>query len=411
MTKKAPTAATTTPNKSSAKKPDPSSTSSTSGSGNTKTKTASTTTDSGKAPQQGGAVAVAVAEDEVVEGDKILVQTPLKGKGSDNVKELGGGGEATTTVTTGAENSSCEDKSKKTASSSAGSTNNNTLGYFLSNFVLPNPEKSQIYLTRLKESNNVLGSLGGNDSNLAFIGYGMLFLSEVLKYSSQAALASPSLLSSSALFSETSPIGPILQVLTKRYASHASSLVGPMRSLSSLISDIRIFNRLWGLVPLSVWAAETWFQPPSDSVLRGVAYSQVIANLLYQPLENVAYLAMHNIIPQSVVSERAQFDIWIYSSYLWAIHVVLEFVRLYRETVLAKRTSSAKNGGDDEKEKGGYTISSFAWYQSLVINLSYLPLTVHWSLPNGLVNDVTVGFLGATAAAASSYPKWSAIFS
>lgn len=278
---------------------------------------------------------------------------------------------------------------EKTSASSPGKKKDspsNVLGYLLTNFVLPSPERSKVLVTRLHASNGNLGSYGLHDSNLAFVGYGLLFVSEVLKYTAASASTRAPTVAS-----------PLARQLLTNFAGHASALVAPTGKLSGLISDIRIFNRLWGLVPLSVWALETWAQPPQDPVLRGVAYAQVAANLVYQPLENVAYLAMHGVVPETTVSVRAQTLLWIYSCYFWALHVVLEFVRLYRERQFQRSGKMERN--------------DFAWYQGLISNLSYLPLTVHWSLETPLLNDMTVGFLGATAAASSIFPRWKAILS
>lgn len=301
--------------------------------------------------------------------------------------------EVLATIPSSAEQDELKEKAQPKKENKINSTSSSsTVGYFLTNFVLPSTDTSKLYVERLYASNAVLGSYGGNDSNLAFVGYGLLFISEVLKYSATAA-DTASNASSGLLPWLNTPVG---QVLLQRFAGKATAVAGPARSLSNLISDIRIFNRLWGLVPLSVWAVETWAQPPQDPVLRGIAYTQVAANLAYQPLENIAYLAMHNIIPASVVSERAQTLLWIYSCYLWALHVVLDLGRLYRESQLQKTGELPKN--------------DFSWYQYLAINLSYLPLTVHWSLEKGCLNDVTVGALGTTAALASIYPKWKNVF-
>lgn len=94
--------------------------------------------------------------------------------------------------------------------------------------------------------------------------------------------------------------------------------------------------------------------------------------------------------------------LWIYSCYLWAAHVVLDFIRIAREYVLAKRVAAAS-------EKEAKKVKWTQWWQSIVINLSYLPLTVHWSLEKGCLPDIAVGFLGATAALASIYPRWTTI--
>lgn len=263
-----------------------------------------------------------------------------------------------------------------------------TVAYFL-RLVAPGALTSE---AKLRKTNDNLGSYGAHDANLAFTGYGLLFVSEVLKRIAAVAAASESsgLGGASVLFGALSPA--LLQGTATR-----------TRALSSLISDIRIFNRLWGLVPLAVWAADTARAPPTDAVLRAVAYTQVAANILYQPLENVAYLAMHGVLPG--VSDRAQTLLWIYSCYLWAAHVVLDFVRVAREYQLAKREERKAKGGKPYKSK----VSWKSWWQPLVINMSYLPLTVHWSLEAGCLPDIAVGFLGASAALASIYPRWTAI--
>lgn len=239
----------------------------------------------------------------------------------------------------------------------------------------------------------------------------MLFVSEILKRLPNSSL-------------------PLVQILLAKLDPKAiESLAGRARTASNLISDIRIFNRLWGLIPLSVWAFDTFNAPPTDPVLKNVAYLQVIVNLIYQPLENVAYLAMHNVI--GGLSADAQTKLWLRSCYLWAAHVVLDFIRIYREYQVTKSQAVAEAYKDAKEQVGeagakNVTPSSrainqhvqkaiaakkFGWVQALIINLSYLPLTIHWSLEKGCLSDIAVGFLGATAAAANIIPKWSAISS
>lgn len=279
----------------------------------------------------------------------------------------------------------------------------NTVNYFLK-LVVPrtltvNTEE------KLRATDANLSSYGSNDSNLAFVCYGLLFISEVLKRVADSSLFSPdaSLTSPGALLSA--------QALLKTLLGSPKALVGTasqLRSLSDLISDIRIFNRLWGLIPLSVWAVDTFKSPPSDPVLRFIAYSQVVVNIIYQPLENVAYLAMHNVLDNSskYFNSYAQGKLWIYSCYFWAAHVVLDFFRLYREYSLVKNDKTLTV----EQKQAKLKANKFGWIQGLIINISYLPLTVHWSLEQGCLNDMTVGFLGATAAAASIFPRWKQIF-
>ncbi|KAK9377917.1 uncharacterized protein V1513DRAFT_435570 [Lipomyces chichibuensis] len=167
-----------------------------------------------------------------------------------------------------------------------------------------------------------------------------------------------------------------------------------MRTLSSLISDIRIFHRLWGLVGLLRWAIATLQSPPKDALLKAVAFAQVASNILYQPLENIAYLGSHEIIP---VSKAKINRLWVVSSRLWAAHVILEFVRLGREKYLARK--------DAEKKAESKTADTL-WRRQLVVNAAYFPLTIHWSLETGVLSDLAVGALGTIAGGARLIPLW-----
>ncbi|KAK9318068.1 hypothetical protein V1522DRAFT_396666 [Lipomyces starkeyi] len=168
-----------------------------------------------------------------------------------------------------------------------------------------------------------------------------------------------------------------------------------MRTLSSLISDIRIFHRLWGLVGLLRWAIATLQSPPKDALLKAVAFAQVVSNILYQPLENIAYLGSHEIIP---VSKAKINRLWVVSSRLWAAHVILEFVRLGREKYLARSK-------DAEKTAESKTADTL-WRRQLLVNGAYFPLTIHWSLETGVLGDWAVGALGTIAGGARLIPLW-----
>ncbi|KAK9246731.1 hypothetical protein V1506DRAFT_534140 [Lipomyces tetrasporus] len=172
-----------------------------------------------------------------------------------------------------------------------------------------------------------------------------------------------------------------------------------MRALSSLISDVRIFHRLWGLIGLLRWAIATLQAPPKDAVLKAVAFTQVVSNIIYQPLENIAYLGSHGIIPFS----KAKINrLWVVSSRLWAAHVILEFVRLARVKYLAKKDVSEQSG---EKVTDGHTADTL-WRRQLIVNAAYFPLTIHWSLETGLLTDLAVGALGTIAGGARLVPLW-----
>lgn len=283
---------------------------------------------------------------------------------------------------------------------------------------------------RVRATNDILMSYYSNDSNLAFVGYSLQFVSELVKLISTTKSTSSAAVLAASLLSKLDP-------------KAVSSFVSHTRSASSLISDVRIFNRLWGMVPLTVWAFDTYHSPPKDCALRYIAYLQVLVNLVYQPMENVAYLAMHKII--GGVSDSAQTKLWLRSCYFWAAHVVLDFFRIFREYQVVKKKAVAEAYAEarealikeQEKEGKESLLSGLSatekvtpsaavikkkirqaiaenkgtWIKGLIINLSYFPLTLHWSLEQGCLSDLTVGFLGAAAAAANIIPKWQAISS
>jgi Peroxisomal biogenesis factor 11 (PEX11) len=163
-----------------------------------------------------------------------------------------------------------------------------------------------------------------------------------------------------------------------------SPLSTRLRTLSDKLSDARILLRLRGIVPTYNWLVNTEAAPPGDHVLATVAKLQTYTNTLYFPLENTAYLSSHGILP---VSKRTESKLWAWSCRLWAAHVALEFVRLGREREL-----------EPEKKVGR------RWCAELVQNLAFVPLTVHYSLKNGIgLRQVDIGYLGFIAAVASIY--------
>lgn len=283
---------------------------------------------------------------------------------------------------------------------------------------------------RVRATNDMLMSFYSNDANLAFIAFFFQLVSELIKLvaMSAAKLANKP---NDLVFA-----GPLLSIISPK---SVAAFVQHTRNAANLVGDIRVFNRLWGLIPISVWAFDTYHSPPKDAVLRTIVSLQVLANLIYQPLENIAYLAQHSII--GGVSDKIQSELWLKSSYFWGAHVFLEICRVFREYQLAKQNavaeaySEAREQVVNEKTKGEKSSASAAknitpssavikkkvteaiaanretWIRDLTINLSYLPLTVHFSLEKGLFSDLMVGLLGVSATAANVLPKWRSISS
>jgi len=173
-----------------------------------------------------------------------------------------------------------------------------------------------------------------------------------------------------------------------------SPLSSRLKLLSQKLADVRILLRLHGIIPTYQWLLSTHASPPSDPTLCKVAKLQTYANILYFPLENAAYLGSHSILP---MTKRTETDLWLWSCRFWAAHVALEFVRLYRERQIRLKGKEKEKAPEDGK-------AVRRWWASLVMNVAYAPLTIHWSLEKGLgFRDVEIGYLGVIAAIASIY--------
>ncbi|ANB13012.1 conserved fungal protein [Sugiyamaella lignohabitans] len=165
-------------------------------------------------------------------------------------------------------------------------------------------------------------------------------------------------------------------------ATPTRSLSSNFRSLYSMISDFRMFLRLWGTLSVAEWTVDTLADPGSDDpLIKFCTYIQAIAGTLYQLLEDLAYLSSKKVISLSAPTEG---KIWIVSCYFWALHVQLELIKIFR-----RKWQGEKN-----------LLTSF------IVNLAWLPLTVHWSTESGFLQDHHVGFFGTLASAPRVIPHW-----
>jgi hypothetical protein len=200
-------------------------------------------------------------------------------------------------------------------------------------------------------------------------------------------------------------------------AAHArlARAVEASKKFADLISDYRIFVRLWGLLGIYAWGRATYLNPPKDKAIEIITWIQIAANIAYQYLENGAYLAQHGILngPAWIGEEgmKRQTRWWVWSSRFWAAHVALEFVRL--GYTWKKQHATASITLQDEQEPN--PMKSYdedaekvraLWWKDAVANGAYAPLTVHWSLEEGCVTDGWVGFFGTVAGFAGLKELW-----
>jgi hypothetical protein len=123
-------------------------------------------------------------------------------------------------------------------------------------------------------------------------------------------------------------------------------------------------------------------------MLKSIAFVQVAINAVYQTLENGAYLSSKGVLGWS---KEMQNWAWIVSSKCWAAHVALEGGKL---GWLAWKERQRKSGNgtlamrEEDKKR---------WWRELGVNAAYAPLTIHWSVEGGVLNDTLVGLLGSVA--------------
>lgn len=263
--------------------------------------------------------------------------------------------------------------------------------------------------TKLLRLAQVLSTPAGIDSALCTVNYTLTFVRTGLQAHLEsklrslalgiAAKASQALLPGEALVASVPPT-PHIQRLTR--ATDAS------KKLEELISDFRIFVRMWGLLDLYLWGRDTYVNPPRDRVVKTITWVQVLVNVLFQYLENGAYLASKGILNTDGWSGDAgakrQTWWWVWSSRFWAAHVGLEFVRL--GYLWHQDSKQAQAEGEEKEDKLARRKKYEAWWRQAISNAAYAPLTIHWSLEEGCVSDGWVGFCGMVAGGVGLRERW-----
>ncbi|KAF8243247.1 hypothetical protein K440DRAFT_562246, partial [Wilcoxina mikolae CBS 423.85] len=148
-----------------------------------------------------------------------------------------------------------------------------------------------------------------------------------------------------------------------------------------IVSDVRKFMRLWGLLGMYNWGMDTLRNPPEDPVVKGLVLAQVAVNTSFQVLENMAYLNKYAILSYS---KKTEGWMWMWSTRCWAAHIVLEFFRLERI-----RRKAREN-----------------WKKAWICNAANAPLSFHWSMEEGFISDTTIGLLGSIAGVIGLRDAW-----
>lgn len=214
-------------------------------------------------------------------------------------------------------------------------------------------------------------------------------------------------------------------------ATAESTSAQAFQKIGSIVGDSRTAWRIWGLLPIFQWLISLERSPPATRSLLTIERLQGWAMLGYYPLEHISYLLSHGIIPATISSplsllpfasasqkgkklklNAGKLSLW--STRFWAAYVFLHFAHLWEDRkLLIQRGRSLKRSkggaGLSAEEKRDMAQRWDAFWSEVVVNLGYLPLTVHWSLESGFIkNDVVIGILGLVAAVTSFRSGWKA---
>jgi len=166
-----------------------------------------------------------------------------------------------------------------------------------------------------------------------------------------------------------------------------------------MVSDYRMISRLWGLLPLYAWGKEAWERNAEVDI---VEWGQILSCAFYQGLENLAFLSSKGVLRGAWFGDaRRQAKWWRWSCRFWMIYVGLEAVKLLREKQVMEVEEKGVVVSDDKGEKerkSSIMKRKREWNRAWYTNAAYAPMTVHWSMEKGILNNEIIGALGVVVA-------------
>ncbi|KAI4866892.1 hypothetical protein F4820DRAFT_415360 [Hypoxylon rubiginosum] len=280
------------------------------------------------------------------------------------------------------------------------------------------PSNADAFLAHLQRC---LQTPSGVDTALLFLCYTSRLSASALEAATRPAVArsAGSLLALAAALPPNAALVFSAKILPSSGAALVLTLAKRLRALSALLSDARTFLRLWGLLNMYFWARRLvvkWRESGSgekssaaskdDRVETAISWVQLATCVVFQSLENVAYLSSKNVLGWSPAAQRKA-GLW--SARFWAAFVGAELGRLAYESRKRGRRSRA------EKFAGGKTAAEVqrdeaewagAWRGSVVRNLAWAPLTLHWSTETGLLSEMAVGALASVPGVIQMRDLW-----
>ncbi|KAL4968256.1 uncharacterized protein BDV14DRAFT_167616 [Aspergillus stella-maris] len=224
--------------------------------------------------------------------------------------------------------------------------------------------------------NKILSTSDGQERTFAFLQYTSHALHHIL--TSAPSLALQTRLSLLSRLRATSHPHP-----TPAPEKPTTTQTSPLLAFSSLMSQARFMLRLLGLPELIAWGSATLKFPPEDRIMYILTLAQVLSNLLYQFLENTAFLTMKGVIPKRFLDKYGganKVDLW--STRFWLGHIILQYFVLWRARDL--RNTAYEKDGESKEKQAALNTEVRSWKKSLVNNACWTPLCLHWSFEQGI---------------------------
>ena len=186
----------------------------------------------------------------------------------------------------------------------------------------------------------------------------------------------------------------------------------PFQTLGTLISDARTVLRLTALLPLYAWLRDLLADNDNqDSYLRIISQIQCLSYIIFQLLENVAFLSDRGVIPSKWLAKGGgSTKLWLWSSRAWVAGVSCEFLILFRKALIEQNRRNIANLAKTDAEEEEHSKQSFdrRWWSEMFVASCWLPLSLHYSLRDGLrgMSTGAVGLLGFMAGMQSFAAQW-----
>ncbi|KAF3059622.1 putative peroxin 11c protein [Daldinia childiae] len=278
------------------------------------------------------------------------------------------------------------------------------------------PSNIDAFLAHLQRC---LQTPSGIDTTLLFLCYSSRFSASILEHLTRPAIqrSAQQLLALAASLPPSATLVFTAKALPGRGAALALVFAKRLRALSAMVTDARTFLRLWGLLNMYFWLrrlvakkteAETEKDAgkKTDKLETAISWFQLSTCIIFQALENGAYLSSKGVLGWAPATQRRA-SLW--SARFWAAFVGAEVGRLLYENrkrgqrTRAEKFADGKTASEVQIEETEWTAT---WRKTLLRNLAWAPLTLHWSSETGLLGETAVGALACVPGVIQMRDLW-----